>query len=67
MLKNVDNLIKLFMQMQGVQKAVMFLRVDIFVMVSSRKACDMTKVVIICLEKNVELAYQCVQFCLRKY
>ena len=41
---------------QGGPKTGPFLNVDNFAMVSDRKACDMSKVCQLCLEKSMKLA-----------
>ena len=42
------------------KKTGLFLRVDNFVTVSDRKACNMSKVCKFCQEKGIKLACQCV-------
>jgi len=46
----------------GPKKTGLFLRVDNFATVGGRKTCDMSKCSKFYLEKNLQLAYQCVKY-----
>jgi len=54
----------MFMTYRVGQKTGPFLRVDNFTTVGGRNACDMSKISKFYLEKNLQLAYQCVKYSL---